>query len=68
MNNKYVLRSTGRERDVLLRCLVSFCSRLVYTGQHERLDAVNGHDLDVGLILEQKDTKGTKEDPIPFSF
>ena len=47
---------------------VFFCSRRVYTGQDEPLDAVNGHDINVNLILEQKDTKGTKEDPIPFSF
>ncbi len=44
---------------------VFLCSRLVCTRRDKPLDAVNERHLNVGLVLEQKDTKETKEDSIP---
>jgi hypothetical protein len=45
---------------------VSFCSRLVCTGHDEPGNSVNQHDLNAGLILEQKVTKETKKNSISF--
>ena len=41
---------------------------LIFNGLDRPWDADSGRQLNVRLILEQKGTKETKEDPIPFSF
>ena len=47
---------------------VFFCSSLICTELDRPWDAVSGRQLNVRLIFEQKGTKETKDDPIPFSF
>ena len=67
MNKKYLVRLTGPEWDDLLRYLrfLLFKSYFQRAGQ---APGSRGRQLNVRLILEQKGTKETKEDPIPFSF
>ncbi len=68
MNKKYPIRLTCPERDDLLRYLrfLLFKSYLPRVGQ--ALGCRQRHQLNVRLIFEQKGTKETEEDPIPFCF